>query len=151
MKTIFENELIRVESTGRDYDFIATVENKTDKKIRVHYKDMDLLDTYDTIDVEPNDWVGLLADEEGRGWVRTFELGQVDVEVLGKEREHKMKNTKTIYETKKEMARQEAIDWQNDFSNHNYSYGELAEFGEHFEKLGKRYGLLKEFRENGIC
>ena len=62
-----------------------------------------------------------------------------------------MKNNKTIYKTKKEMARQEAIDWQNDFDNHNYSYGELAEFVMHFEKLGKRYGLLKEFRENGIC
>ncbi len=62
-----------------------------------------------------------------------------------------MKNTKTTYEMKKENARQEAIDWQNDFCNHNYSYGELAEFGEHFEKLGKRYGLLKEFRENGVC
>lgn len=62
-----------------------------------------------------------------------------------------MKNTTTTYKTKKEMARQEAIDWQNDFCNHNYSYGELAEFGYYFEKLGKRYGLLKEFRENGIC
>ena len=62
-----------------------------------------------------------------------------------------MKNTKTNYEMKKEMARQEAIDWQNDFANHNYSYGELAELGEHFEKLGRRYGLLKKFRENGIC
>ena len=49
------------------------------------------------------------------------------------------------------MTRQEAIDWQNDFAKHNYSYGELAEFGEYFEKLGRRYGLLKEFRENGIC
>lgn len=82
MKIIFENELIRVESTGRDYDFIATIENKTDKKIRIHYKDMDLLDTYGTIDVEPNDWVGLLADEEGRDWVQTFELRQVEIEVL---------------------------------------------------------------------
>ena len=62
-----------------------------------------------------------------------------------------MKTTKTIYETKKEMARQEAIDWQIDFVNHNYSYGELCEFVMHFEKLGKRCGLLKEFRENGIC
>ena len=62
----------------------------------------------------------------------------------------KMKNTKTIYEKKKEIARQEAIDWQDDFRNHNYSYGELAEFGYYFEKLGRRYGLLKEFRENGI-
>ena len=62
-----------------------------------------------------------------------------------------MKNTKTTYEIKKEMARQEAIDWQNDFCNHDYTYGELAEFGYYFEKHGRRYGLLKEFRENGIC
>ena len=62
-----------------------------------------------------------------------------------------MKNIKATYEVKKEMARQEAIDWQNEFCNHNYSYEELAEFGYYFEKLGRRYGLLKEFRENGIC
>ena len=151
MKTIFENEFIRVKSTGRDYDFIATVENKTDKKIRVHYKDMDLLDTYDTIDVEPNDWVGLLADEEGRGWVRTFELGQIEVEVLEKEREDKMKNTKTTYASNKAVARQQAIDWQNNLFRNNRSYEEMQEAAEHFEKLGRRYGLLKEFRENGIC
>ena len=150
MKTIFENEFIRVESTGKDYDFIATIENKTDKKIRVHYKDMDLLDTYDTIDVEPNDWVGLLADEEGRGWVRTFELGQIEVEVLGKEREDKMKNIKTTYASNKAVARQEAIDWQNGVRD-NRSYEEMQEAAEYFEKLGRRYGLLKEFRENGIC
>ncbi len=82
METIFENEFIRVELTGRNYDFIATVENKADKKIRIHYKDMDFLDTYNTIDIEPNDWVRLLADEEGRGWVRTFEHRQIEVEVL---------------------------------------------------------------------
>lgn len=82
MKTIFENEFIRVESTGQDYDFIATVENKTDKNIRLRYNPMDFVVIYDTIDIEPNDWIGLLADEEGRGLVRTFELGQVEVEVL---------------------------------------------------------------------
>ena len=59
-----------------------------------------------------------------------------------------MKNT---YETKKEMARQEAINWRNDFCNHNYRYEELVEFEHYFEKLGKRYGLLKEFHENAIC
>ena len=151
MKTIFENEFIRVKSTGRDYDFVATVENKTDKNIRIRYNPMDFDVIYDTIDIEPNDWVGLLADKEGYDLVRKFELGQVDVEILEKEREDKMKNTKTTYASNKAVARQEAIDWQNDFCNHNYSYGELAEFGEHFEKLGRRYGLLKEFRENGIC
>lgn len=51
----------------------------------------------------------------------------------------------------KERARQKAIDWQLDFSNHNYSWGELADWTNYFYKLGKRYGLLKEFKENGIC
>lgn len=82
MKTIFENEFIRVESTGQNYDFIATIENKTDKNIRIRYKPMDFTVIYDTIDIEPNDWIGLLADKEGYDLVRTFELGQVEVEVL---------------------------------------------------------------------
>lgn len=55
------------------------------------------------------------------------------------------------YQKYKEIARNEAIAWQLDFNNHKYSYSELAYFGEYFYKLGKKYGLLKEFRENGIC
>lgn len=54
------------------------------------------------------------------------------------------------YAEKKEQVRQEAIDWQNDFCNHNYSYGELAFYSDYFEKMGRRYGLIKEFRENAI-
>lgn len=60
-------------------------------------------------------------------------------------------DTKMTYQQRKEKARQEAIDWQNDFGNHNYYWSEIADFGYHFYKLGKRYGLLREFRENGIC
>lgn len=55
------------------------------------------------------------------------------------------------YEEKKEEIRQKAIEWQLDFSNHNYSVGELIDFNNYFNKVGKRYGLLREFRENGIC
>ena len=55
------------------------------------------------------------------------------------------------YEQKKEQIREQAIDWQSDFCNHNYSYGELHYFQCYFEKMGRRYGLLKEFRENAIC
>ena len=58
---------------------------------------------------------------------------------------------KMTYQQKKEAARQQAIDWQDQAAEQNLSYGELAEAGEHFEKLGRRYGLLQEFRENGIC
>ena len=58
---------------------------------------------------------------------------------------------KMTYQELKDKARQEAIDWQNDFQNHNYTWGELAYYSDYFTKLGKRYGLIKEFRENGIC
>lgn len=55
------------------------------------------------------------------------------------------------YQNEKEKARNEAINWQHDFVNHNYSYEELFIWQCYFETLGKRYGLLREFRENGIC
>ena len=54
------------------------------------------------------------------------------------------------YQRAKARARDIAIEWQNDFDNHNYSYGELAYYGDYFERLAKRYGLVREFRENGI-
>ncbi len=56
----------------------------------------------------------------------------------------------STYQKAKERARDKAIEWQLDFENHNYSYGELAYYGNYFEGLAKRYGLVKEFRENGI-
>lgn len=50
----------------------------------------------------------------------------------------------------KEALREIAITWQADFEKFNYSYSELANWQGFFEKYGKQYGLLKEFRENGI-
>ena len=55
------------------------------------------------------------------------------------------------YKEQKQKARELAQTWQFNFANNNYDWLELANWGEHFTKLGKRYGLLKEFRENGIC
>ena len=55
------------------------------------------------------------------------------------------------YEEKKQQARNLAIDYSNNFSSLSWSYSELAEICNFFEKVGKRYGLLKEFHENGIC
>jgi hypothetical protein len=54
------------------------------------------------------------------------------------------------YSIMKERAREEAIDWQMAASEQSLSYGELADAMAHFEKTGRRYGLLQEFRENGI-
>lgn len=58
-------------------------------------------------------------------------------------------NDESYYE-RQERARQEAIEWQADFGNHSYSWGEIFEWCDYFTELGKRYGLLEEFRENGI-
>ena len=54
------------------------------------------------------------------------------------------------YRELKERARQAAIDWQNDNIDFQYSYEGLITLQNYFYKSGKRYGLLKEFRENGI-
>lgn len=54
------------------------------------------------------------------------------------------------YQKRKEAVRKKAIDWQLEASKQALSYGELAEIGNFFYKLGKRFGLLREFRENAI-
>ena len=54
------------------------------------------------------------------------------------------------YAERKENARQIAIDWQLNESDYPYSYGGMAILTNYFYRLGKRYGLLKEFRTNGI-
>ena len=55
------------------------------------------------------------------------------------------------YQRMKRRARNTAMVWQEQFAEKAMSYEELAEAQSYFEKLGKRYGLLAEFRENGIC
>ena len=55
------------------------------------------------------------------------------------------------YQQKKEQVRNEAIDWQDWLSENNVSYEGLAIASDYFEKQGRRYGLLQEFRENCIC
>lgn len=54
------------------------------------------------------------------------------------------------YKYRKETARCKAIEWQLKMSDKNLSYSELAHYSYYFAKLGKRYGLIKEFKENGI-
>lgn len=56
----------------------------------------------------------------------------------------------TAYQRGKARARETAIAWQYAAAEQNLSYGELAEAADHFERLAKRFGLVREFRENGI-
>jgi hypothetical protein len=57
----------------------------------------------------------------------------------------KIKKIKT-----KGEARQVAIDWQSKFANKSMTYSEVAEASQYFSKLGKKFRLTKEFKENGI-
>lgn len=57
---------------------------------------------------------------------------------------------KKDYQILKGEAVQKAIDWQYNFDSNNYDYYDLMLYDEYFTKLAKRYGLIKEFKENGI-
>lgn len=54
------------------------------------------------------------------------------------------------YAERKDAARQLAIDFQA-AEMPGLSWGEVADIQSYFEKIGSRYGLLTEFRENAIC
>lgn len=55
------------------------------------------------------------------------------------------------YNKRKEMLRDEAMDFIRSFNEEKtWSYDGLYDAQQYFEKMGKRYGLLEEFRENGI-
>ena len=54
------------------------------------------------------------------------------------------------YRKYQEQIRQFAIEWQADVGKYSYSYGELAVYQDMFRRLARRWGLVREFRENGI-
>ena len=55
------------------------------------------------------------------------------------------------YKEKKESLQELAIDWQLNFSGLSWSYAEIATIQEYFYRNAKKYGLVKEFKENAIC
>lgn len=54
------------------------------------------------------------------------------------------------YAEKKEYVRVLAIRYQAIFQERDLSYGEILDFQCIFEKLGRKYGLIREFKENAI-
>lgn len=54
------------------------------------------------------------------------------------------------YSERKERARARAIEWQSEFADSEYSWEGILLCQDYFAKLGSRYGLTREFRENGI-
>lgn len=53
------------------------------------------------------------------------------------------------YAERKNAARQLAIDYQYTDCG-GLSYGELSAISAYFENVARRYGLIQEYRENGI-
>lgn len=54
----------------------------------------------------------------------------------------------------KEALRAEAVEWQSKLYSEDYykvyDPDEVYRMTRHFKRMGKRFGLLEEFRENGI-
>lgn len=55
------------------------------------------------------------------------------------------------YAERKSNLENIAIDWSYEVGNTALSVGEYGSICNWFEKTGKRYGLLTEFKENCIC
>ena len=54
------------------------------------------------------------------------------------------------YKFKKEALREFAIEWQRAQADCVMSWGDVAWYNDFFETYGRKYGLLREFKENGI-
>jgi len=54
------------------------------------------------------------------------------------------------YQKAKAAARRKAQDFANDFEELVLSWYDLTSYQAYFETLGRRYGLIREFKENGI-
>ena len=59
--------------------------------------------------------------------------------------------SRKTYQEAKRAAQEFAIDTQNIISENNFSYGEIADISDILHALGRRFGLVREFKENCIC
>lgn len=55
-----------------------------------------------------------------------------------------------MYKEKKAKARNLAIDWQIYAAECDHSWQWCSTWAERFARIGRKYGLLREYRENGI-
>ena len=64
---------------------------------------------------------------------------------------HEERSRKNDYQTTKQILKDFAIEWSLFFNEYTSSYSDLIFYQTFFTTYGKRYGLLKEFKENAIC
>ena len=79
MKTVYNDGFVKVSETGRDYDFIAVVENKFDRKIQITFKDENLQD--ETLILSEGDWCGILADDNGYLTLEELKNGRFSIKM----------------------------------------------------------------------
>lgn len=65
---------VKIKETGHEYDFIAYVENNTNKTLKLYVDDLEGWYS-EPIIIAANDWVGFLADDEGRSMVESIKNG----------------------------------------------------------------------------
>lgn len=82
---------------------------------------------------------GFEAFQKDTSYPDTKNIDVLDFSIRGK-----------TYKERKTNAEDLAIYYSNNFACLPWSYGELATICEQFQKIGKRYGLIKEFKENCI-
>lgn len=62
--TILRDDYLQIKTTGRDYDFIATVYNKTNSPIHLIFDEEIGVDV-DELELDTLNWQGILANDNG--------------------------------------------------------------------------------------
>ena len=81
-------------------------------------------------------------------WLRNW-----DLEIVGTCAyiAHSAPSSPSTYANNKEAVRDLALKFERWANERDLSYGDFAEWGALFETLGRKFGLLTEFREKAIC
>lgn len=70
---IFEDKDICIKTTNKNYDFIATIQNKSNRDLYIDFTNEKMEYNDDTIIVQAQDWIGILADEKGYEFLQKLE------------------------------------------------------------------------------
>ena len=113
---------------------ILTIKNRFYNKNRTSY-----IDDYNSY-----------VTENPKEIIREFKSENVPFEVT---LNMKLKISGKTYSERKNSLRELAVEFSHLFSGEiaDLSWGEESVLQDFFERNGKRYGLLEEFRENAIC
>lgn len=80
--TVYDNDGIKVSTTGHDSDFIATVENNTNSPVSFEFEHIGIDGNLEaeSFSVEAHDWCGIEANQDGYITLAAFMNDQVDIE-----------------------------------------------------------------------